>query len=221
MLTWIRKYRAIPTFILSLAGIGLMLYYDRCNTACSYLQGDIWGIDLKWVGIAFMSVLIVLTFFRQMQMVRMLLAGGLGVEISLYAFQIQHDVYCPFCLAFSVMVILLFILHYAVPDAWRENRRYKWIYFLGELHLPMLKNRKLPLLLVTVAGYLFIWLTFSGSVTPAYGQENLVLIPFLGKGTCEGILFTDNFCGSCRWFGAQAETELKGLIEIGISDLDL
>jgi len=82
-----------------------MAYYDYCDTTCSYLQGDIFGIDLKWVGIAYMTVIIACAVFQQTSFVRALLAAGLGVEVHLYAFQIQNDVYCPFCLAFSAMLI--------------------------------------------------------------------------------------------------------------------
>ncbi|MCK7512313.1 MAG: hypothetical protein MZV70_55230 [Desulfobacterales bacterium] len=71
--------------------------------------------------------------------VRALLAAGLGVEVHLYAFQVQNDVYCPFCLAFSIMLITSFIINYEVPSAWRENRRRMWLYFLGEVDFPMFK----------------------------------------------------------------------------------
>lgn len=40
------KYKRTITILLALAGIALMFYYDYCSTACSYLRGDIWGIDL-------------------------------------------------------------------------------------------------------------------------------------------------------------------------------
>jgi len=83
----IKKYRRIITIVLALIGVGLMLYYDHCDTACSYLKGDILGIDLKWVGIAFMALVIVFAVFKQPSFVRILLAGGLGVEVHLYAFQ--------------------------------------------------------------------------------------------------------------------------------------
>ncbi|PKN89007.1 MAG: hypothetical protein CVU51_02480 [Deltaproteobacteria bacterium HGW-Deltaproteobacteria-1] len=43
----IRKYRNILTILLALVGIGIMAYYDYCDTTCSYLKGDILGIDLK------------------------------------------------------------------------------------------------------------------------------------------------------------------------------
>ncbi len=211
----IKKYRNIATIVLALIGIGIMAYYDYCDTTCSYLKGDIFGIDLKWVGIAYMIAIIVFAVFKQTPFVRVLLAAGLGVEVHLYAFQLQNDVYCPFCLAFSVMLILSFIINYEVPFAWRENRRRMWLYFLGEVNIPMFKINKLPLLLVSVLGYLTILLTFNGSVTPAYGQDSVRGIPSLGKGPYEVMMFADYFCPPCRRIDTKAEPLLKELLATG------
>jgi thiol:disulfide interchange protein DsbA len=209
---FIKKYRNAITIILALIGIGLMAYYDYCDTACSYLKGDIWGINLKWVGIAYMTTIIVFAAFRQTPFVRALLAAGLGVEVHLYAFQVQNDVYCPFCLAFSVMLILSFIINYEVPSAWLENCRRMWLYFLGEVDFPMFRVHKLPLLLFSLLGYLTILFTFSGSVTPAYGQDSTSSIPSLGKGKYEIVMFADYFCPPCRRIDTKAEPLLKELL---------
>jgi len=208
----IRKYRHVITILLALAGIGIMAYYDYCDTACTYLKGDLLGMDLKWVGIAYMTVITVFALFRQMSFVRALLATGLGVEVYLYDFQIENGVYCPFCLAFSAMLILAFIINYEVPSVWRENRRRMWLYFLGEVSFPMFKLNKLPLLLFSVLGYLTVLLTFSGSVTPAYGQNSAGAIPSLGKGPHEIILFADYFCPPCFRIDTKAEPLLKDLL---------
>lgn len=200
------------TIALSLIGIGIMAYYDYCDTACSYLKGDIWGIDLKWVGIAYMAAIIAFAAFKQTSFVRALLAAGLGVEVHLYAFQVQNDVYCPFCLAFSIMLILSFIINYEVPSAWRENRRRMWLYFLGEVDFSMFRIHKLPLLLFSLLGYLTILFTFSASVTPAYGQDSTSSIPSLGKGKYEIVMFADYFCPPCRRIDTKAEPLLKELL---------
>ena len=209
---FIKKYRNAITIILALIGIGLMAYYDYCDTACSYLKGDVWGLDLKWVGIAYMTAIIVFAAFRQTPFVRALLAAGLGVEVHLYAFQVQNDVYCPFCLAFSVMLILSFIINYEVPSAWRKNRRRMWLYFLGEVSFPMFKLNKLPLLIFSLLGYLTILFTFSGSVTPAYGFDSTGSIPSLGKGPYEVVIFADYFCPPCKRIDIKAEPLLKELL---------
>ncbi|HOW57712.1 MAG TPA: thioredoxin domain-containing protein, partial [Smithellaceae bacterium] len=211
---FIKKYRNPLTIILSLAGIGLMAYYDYCDTACSYLKGDIWGIDLKYIGIIYMTALIIFAAFRQTPFVRIILAGGLGVEVYLVAFQVQHDVFCPFCLAFAVLVIAAFLVNYEVPSAWREKRRRMWLYFLGEVDLTMLKLEKLPLLVFSLLAYLFIFFTFSGAVTPAYATENST-IPSCGKGPYEVILFSDYFCPPCRRIDLKAESLLKELLATG------
>lgn len=208
----IKKYRHIVTIILALIGIGIMAYYDYCDTTCSYLKGNILGIDLKWVGMAFMVAVIVFAAFKQTAFVRMLLAAGLGVEVHLYAFQVQNDVYCPFCLAFSIMLILSFLINYEVPSIWREKRSRMWLYFLGEVNVPMLKLKRFPLLLVSILGYLTILLTFSGSVTPAYGQDSVRVIPSLGKGPYEVIMFADYFCPPCRRIDTKAEGLFKELV---------
>jgi uncharacterized membrane protein len=44
--------------IFPLIGMGLMIFYDACDTSCSYLQGTLLGIDLKIIGILFMAVLL-------------------------------------------------------------------------------------------------------------------------------------------------------------------
>lgn len=211
----IKNNRHIITIALALIGIGLMAYYDYCDTACSYLQGDILGMDLKWVGITYMSAIILFAAFKQMSFVRALLAAGLGVEVYLYYFQIENDVYCPFCLAFSVMLILSFLINYEVPSAWRENRRRIWLYFLGEVSFPMFRLYKLPLLLFSIAGYLTILLTFSGSVTPAFGQISDNAVPSIGKGHYEIIMFTDYFCPPCRRIDTKSEPLLKELLATG------
>jgi len=210
---FIKKYRNIITIALSLIGIGIMAYYDYCDTACSYLKGDILGIDLKWVGMAYMTAIIAFAAFRQTPFVRAMLAAGLGVEVHLYAFQVQNDVYCPFCLAFSVTLIISFIINYEVPSVWRENRRRMWLYFLGEVNFPMFKINKLPLLLFSLLGYLTIFFAFSGSVAPpAYGFDSAGSIPSLGKGPYEVVVFADYFCPPCKRIDIKAEPLMKELL---------
>jgi thiol-disulfide isomerase/thioredoxin len=192
-----------------------MAYYDYCDTACSYLKGDILGIDLKYVGMIYMAGIIAFAAFKQMNYVRAMLAAGLGVEVYLYYFQIENDIYCPFCLAFSIMLILSFLINYEVPSAWRENRRRMWLYFLGEVSFPMFKLHKLPLLLFSVLGYLTVLFTFSGSVTPSFAQVSTGAVPSLGKGPYEVIMFTDYFCPPCYRIDTQAEPLFKDLLATG------
>jgi len=160
----VKIYRNVITIILALTGIMLMFYYDYCDTACSYLQGDIWGINLKWIGVAYMAAIIAFVAFRQIAFVRFFLAAGLGVEVFLFSFQVQKGVYCPFCLSFALTIIVAFLVNYEVPSACRENRGNIWLFFLGEVDLHIFSIHKLPLLFVSVLGYFVILFTFSGSV---------------------------------------------------------
>lgn len=111
------------------------------------------------------------------------------------------------------MLITSFIINYEVPSA--ENRRRMWLYFLGEVNIPMFRIKKLPLLLVSVLGYLTILFTFSGSVTPAYGQDASRDIPSLGKGPYEVVMFADYFCPPCKRIDAKAEPLFKELLATG------
>jgi len=215
MKDFVKKYRNVITVLLSLSGIGIMSYYDYCDSECRFLQGDIWGVDLKWIGVAYMSCIIVFAICKQTNFVRALLAAGLGVEVDLYAFQVQHNVYCPFCLAFSIMVVLSFIINYEVPSAWSENRRRMWLYFLGEVDFSMFRIHKLPLLFFSLLGYLTMLLTFSGSVVPAYALDSPASIPSLGKGSYEVLLFTDYFCPPCKRVDTKVEPLLKKLVADG------
>ncbi len=215
IIKFIKKYRHILTILLALAGIGIMAYYDYCDTACSYLKGDILGIELKYIGIIYMAVIIAFAAFKQMNFVRALLAAGLGVEVYLYYFQIENEIYCPFCLAFSVLLILSFLINYEVPSACRENRRRMWLYFLGEASFPMFKLNKLPLLLFSILGYLTVLFTFSGSVTPSFAQVSTGTVPSLGKGPYEVMMFTDYFCPPCYRIDTKAESLMKELLATG------
>jgi hypothetical protein len=172
----IRNHSAIITVALAVIGIVLMLFYSVCDTACSYLKGDIFGIDLKYIGIAYMLAIIAFALTKQIALARISLAAGIGVEVYLVAFQFREDVFCPFCLAFGAVVALAFILNHERPQT-RGGWRRRIIYGFGETKLPLIRHRGIPLLLFVILGYLFVVLTFSGSATPAYGAERPSALP--------------------------------------------
>lgn len=100
-------------------GIGLMIAYGVCDTSCSSLRGTFLGVDLKMMGIFFMAILLVLTlppasrYATSVDHLRtLMLAGALGGEVLLVRFQIVHDIYCPFCLAFGLCVVALFAANF-------------------------------------------------------------------------------------------------------------
>ncbi len=167
---FVSGHRLALTVILALAGIGIMAFYAVCDTACSYLRGDIFGLDLKYVGVLFMAVLIALSFFHQADMLRMFVAAGIGVEIYLVAFQIEENIFCPFCLAFGVLVILMYIVNYE-----RRSLSNKWLhtllYAFGDAKIPFSGDRRHPVLIWMIAGYLFVSLSFTGSAIPLYAVD--------------------------------------------------
>ncbi len=201
--------RRALTVLLAAAGIGLMVFYSACDfAACSYLQGDIWGLDLKIVGIVYMTAILLLALVKQADLLRMLLSGGIGVEIYLVAFQIREDVYCPFCLAFALLVIAAFAVNYRRPHADGNPWRRWLIYGMGDAALP--GKRRIPLLVFAFLGYFFVALTLNGTATPAYGADKAVL-PSFGSGNVEVIAFSDYFCPPCQALEPQAAPLLEEL----------
>jgi hypothetical protein len=108
------KSLKIVNLILPIIGVGLMVFYEVCDTSCSSLRGTFGGVDLKYVGILFMLVLLALCLppvsryaVPVSHLRTMMLSGALGGEMLLVRFQIDHDTYCPFCLAFGLCVLIL------------------------------------------------------------------------------------------------------------------
>ena len=209
----IRNHRDIVTIVLALIGVASMFFYSVCETSCTYLKGDIFGIDLKYIGVGYMLAIIALAFFKQTALVRILLASGIGVEVYLVAFQFREDVFCPFCLAFGATVVLAFILNHEKPQT-RGGWRRRIIYGLGEAELPLLGKGRMPLLLFLILGYLFVVLTFSGSATPAYGAER-PSAPSYGNGPYELIIFTDYFCPPCQSVESEMDMYLNEFLSKG------
>jgi hypothetical protein len=111
--------------LLPLIGIGLMLVYEYCDTSCSYLKGSFLGIDLKWVGVIYMAMLFLgafvgggssATLFTHARTI--LISAAVGVEFFLIGFQVVKDTYCPFCLAFSACIVVLFGINFSGMNRW-------------------------------------------------------------------------------------------------------
>ena len=197
------RHRTAISICLAVAGAGDIGYYIYCRDSCSYLQGTLAGIDLKYVGVVFMVLLAVLAVGGCSGLLRLLLAGAVGGELFLVPYQMAQGVFCPFCLAFAAIVLAAFVVNYESP---RESPSgMKWLYLLGEVRLPG-KAGSIPLAFVTLAGLLFFGVAFSGSVTPAYGQDSL---PMYGQGKVQIRLYTDYLCGPCR----EMETDVEPLLE--------
>jgi hypothetical protein len=139
--------------LLPLIGIGLMLVYEYCDTSCTYLKGSLVGIDLKWLGITYMVVLFLSAFYFKgsaastMGHTRtILISAAAGVEFFLIGFQVAKDTYCPFCLAFSACIFILFLINFTSM------------------------NKRLMIASV-VAGLLGFILFFEGQVSPTFDLQ--------------------------------------------------
>jgi len=202
--------RIIGNLSLMILGLALMVYYITCEDACAYLKGDILGVDLKYVGVVFLLAMGSLALLRQWSFLRAHLAGSLGVELYLIGFQIQQNVYCPYCLALAALVVAAFIVNYEKPETIRGLSflgvvRFDWPRPLGPV----------PLSLFALAGFLFVMLTFSGSVLPVYGADPQDSISTFGKGRDEVRLYTDYFCPPCRSIEPDIEDTLIRLVRSG------
>jgi thiol-disulfide isomerase/thioredoxin len=203
--------RLYVTIILALAGIGLMVFYTLCDTSCTYLRGDIFGVDLKYIGIGYMLAIIILSVVRQTALVRILLALGIGVEIYLVAYQFMEEIFCPFCLSFAAIVMIAFAFNYEKPAVLKNTRLKQVVHGLGDVEIPFLTGARIPLLLFVFFGYLFVFFTFSGSITPTYAAEKQFL-PSYGSGPYELIVFTDYFCPPCQSVEADLDPALDEIL---------
>jgi len=121
-----QKIRSTANIVLPILGTGLMIYYDSCETTCANLSGTILGIDLKAIGIAFMATWLFLNLIvlpeakRSISLLRTtMLAAALGGEVLLVRFQIVHNTFCPYCLAFLACLIVLCACNAGRQDSWR------------------------------------------------------------------------------------------------------
>jgi len=140
----------ILNIVLPAAGIALMLVYKYCDTSCLYLKGTFMGIDLKWVGIIYMTILFASNFSLRGSLTQMavhfrtvLISAAVGVESFLIGWQIVKDIYCPFCLGFSACIFILFGINFTSM------------------------NRKLVVASI-IAGLLGFTIFFEGQTVPRY-----------------------------------------------------
>jgi hypothetical protein len=104
--------------ILAVIAAGVMVFYATCTTSCSYLKGDILGLDLKYAGMIFMALIIILSIAKKDLFLSLLLSAGIGAEVILVSFQVRNDVYCPYCLTFGAILVILFLLNVNLSRKW-------------------------------------------------------------------------------------------------------
>ncbi len=180
------KKKRFLTIILALTGIGITVAYAVCLGSCSYLKGDILGLDLKYLGIFYMTVVLILALMKKPLLCLLLLAFGAGGEIFLIGYQVHSGVYCRYCLAFAATVFLALVVNF--------QRTRRWLTALA-----------------AGAGLVFFLLFFSGSVTPAYAAGPPTTT--FGKGPVDVRIYTDYFCGPCRAEETEVMALITELVE--------
>lgn len=188
LLIFFKKNRYILTTILCLAAIGIEIYYSICDEACAYLKGSLFSIPLEYIGIGYMILLIVLALLKKELFLTLLLSAGIGIEFYLVGFQIWHNIYCPYCLAFGGILMVIFILNL--------NMRLKKLVILS-----------------AVIGLILFAIFFRGSATPLYASD--LPVPEFGKGQIKVRLYTDYFCPPCRALEPKMEPILTELVGNG------
>ncbi len=183
---YIRSMKYIITIALALVAIGIEYLYTICDTACSYLKGDVFGIELQYIGIGYMVAIIVLCLLKMDTLLIILLSAGFGIELYLIGFQLWYNTYCPYCLAFGGMLMLQFFVHL------------NW------------KRKRLIVACMIFALILFS-LVFKGTATPVYAEESP--ISTFGKGAIVVRLYTDYFCPPCKKMEPSIEPVITELIK--------
>ena len=172
--------------LLAIAGIALVFVYAYCGDSCSYLQGSLLGIDLKIMGVLFMGTLIVLGLLGLTDYRLFLLSAGVGAEAFLIGFQVHNDVFCPYCLTFGAVLLLLF----AINLDWSKRR------LVG---------------IFAALGLLSFVVFFEGSATPAYAAEPVK--PVFGNGRVHVRLYSDYFCGPCSRLDPEIAQPIADLVK--------
>ena len=193
MIRFIQSNRYILTIILALIAMGIEFYYSICGGSCSYLRGDIFGIGLQYIGIAFMVVVIILSIIKKGLLLLMLLSAGVGVEIYLVGFQIWHNTYYVYCLFFGGVLVAQFLINLD----WKKKK---------------------TVFVMMAAALLIFPIVFHGSVTPVYAAED-VSPPTFGKGPVQVRLYADYFCPPCRALSPKIAPGLADLVKRNIITL--
>ena len=193
----VRERQRLVNIILALAGISIILIlYTTCRGSCTYSQGSFAGIDLKYLGITYMGLIILFNLLRRDALNLLLLVLGMGAEIYLIGYQIINGVYCPYCLMFAAVVIVLFTFNFE-------------------------KSKKAIIVVFLILGFFLLFAWFRGTPTPSYAADTIM--PFFGKGKIEVRLYTDYFCNPCASIEPKLEpiiSELVGKNVIAIAFID-
>ncbi|MDO9514720.1 MAG: thioredoxin domain-containing protein [Syntrophales bacterium] len=212
-----------------------MIFYSFCTGSCDSLAGNLLGIDLKYVGICFMAVLIMMVIMNFSAIARIMLATALGGDLYLVGYQISIDTYCYYCLAFALMVLAAFLVNHKPGDAprgWKkllhfagsvkfettklqEEKIMKWekvLHPADEVKAKMgrVGLKRMPLAIFVLLGFALFFGGFSGSDTLVFAEE---IYPSFGRGEVEVRLYSNYFCGPCSRLEPRIEPLLGTLVK--------
>ncbi|MDI6775629.1 MAG: thioredoxin domain-containing protein [Syntrophales bacterium] len=180
-----RERRRLINIILALAGMSIIFFYTTCRGSCTYSQESFAGIDLKYLGITYMGLIILFNLLRRDTLNLLLLVLGMGAEIYLIGYQIRTGLYCPCCLMFAAVVIVLFTFNFE-------------------------KSKKALIVAFLILGFFLLFALFRGTLTPSYAADTIM--PFFGKGKIEVRLYTDYFCDPCASIEPKLEPTISDLV---------
>lgn len=187
--SWLNKNRHYLTAILSLIAIFVEYMYTRCEYACPSMKGYIFGIELPYVGFAFMVLVALCAMLKKEGYTLFLLSLGAGGEIFLFGYQVYFREFCVYCLIFGGIVMLQFFMYY---------------------------KRAKSVILFLVIGFASFLLFFE-AFYPSYAQENRNgLLTTFGEGKIVVRLYTDYWCGPCKAIEPKVEPIIKDLVNGGI-----
>ncbi|MCX5817331.1 MAG: thioredoxin domain-containing protein [Proteobacteria bacterium] len=189
---WAQSKRYVLNVILACAAVALEVYYSICGGECSYLRGRLFGIDLQYIGIAFMALIIFLSIIKKDLLLLIALSAGIGVEVYLIGFQVWYNTYCTYCLAFGGVIVVLFFLN-------------------------IRKTLSKIAIFCAVLTLMLFAMFFKGSATPLYAADTLV--PSFGTGAVKVRIYTDYFCPPCRAMEPKIEPILAELVKKNIINL--
>jgi len=185
MIKKLRRYKRGATIVLGLAGLAVMTAYNLCSESCAYLRGSMLGLDLRYLGMLYMGSVLAAGGLGKNAACAILLSLGLGGEVFLLGFQVMNGVYCPYCLAFAAVVLVLFAMH-------------------------LERIRPSTAILFAAIGLSVFVCLFSGSATLAYAEETR--ISSIGNGPVKVRIYTDYFCPPCRSMEPELEPIVIDLV---------
>ncbi len=223
IIRFIQSKRCIITITLALIAIGIEYFYITCETACFYLKGNIFGIELEYIGIAYMVAIIGLStagYKRAWVHETMRDRDSSTLKPTPFPHQPIYSFthYALLVLLSSGIGIEVYLVGFQI---WYNIYCYYCLAFGGILMLQFFvncdwKKKRLILSSMVIALILFS-LVFRGSATPVYAEE--MSLHTFGSGKVLVRIYTDYFCSPCKNMEPSLEPVITDLVKKNIITL--